>query len=60
MEHLSQTQTVDAAIRSRMSVRAFTGHAVPRADIEAKIREEFEIKKRVEEEMQRQKQQLLQ
>ena len=35
MEHLSQTQTVDAAIRSRMSVRAFTGHAVPRADIEA-------------------------
>ena len=35
MEHLSQTQTVDAAIRSRMSVRAFTGQAVPRADIEA-------------------------
>jgi len=35
MQHVSQTQAVDTAIRSRMSVRAFTGQAVPRTDIEA-------------------------
>jgi len=35
MQQLSQTQAVDTAIRSRMSVRAFTGQAVPRTDIEA-------------------------
>ncbi len=35
MEHLSQTEAVDAAIRSRMSVRAFTPQAVSHAEIEA-------------------------
>jgi len=35
MQHVSQTQAVDTAIRSRMSVRAFMGQAVPRTDIEA-------------------------
>jgi nitroreductase len=35
MQHVSQTQTVDTAIRSRLSVRAFTDQAVPRTDIEA-------------------------
>ena len=35
MQHLSQTEAVDTAIRSRMSVRAFTPQAVARADIEA-------------------------
>jgi nitroreductase len=35
MQQLSQTQAVDTAIRSRMSVRAFTDQAVPRTDIEA-------------------------
>jgi len=35
MQQLSQTQAVDTAIRSRMSVRAFMGQAVPRTDIEA-------------------------
>ena len=35
MQHLSQTEAVDMAIRSRMSVRAFTPQAVARADIEA-------------------------
>jgi len=35
MQQLNQTQAVDTAIRSRMSVRAFTGQAVPRTDIEA-------------------------
>ena len=35
MQQLSQTQAVDTAIRSRMSVRAFTPQAVARTDIEA-------------------------
>ena len=35
MQQLSQTQAVDRAIRSRMSVRAFTPQAVARTDIEA-------------------------
>jgi len=35
MQQLSQTEAVDTAIRSRMSVRAFTQQAVARADIEA-------------------------
>jgi nitroreductase len=35
MQQLSQTEAVDAAIRSRMSVRAFTQQAVAHADIEA-------------------------
>jgi nitroreductase len=35
MQYLSQTEAVDTAIRSRMSVRAFTPQAVARADIEA-------------------------
>ena len=35
MQHLSDTEAVDAAIRSRMSVRAFTPQAVPHAEIEA-------------------------
>jgi nitroreductase len=35
MDLLSQTEAVDTAIRSRMSVRAFTQQAVARADIEA-------------------------
>ena len=35
MQQLSQTEAVDKAIRSRMSVRAFTQQAVARADIEA-------------------------
>ena len=35
MQQLSQTEAVDAAIRSRMSVRAFTPQAVSHADIEA-------------------------
>ena len=35
MQQLSQTQAVDTAIRSRMSVRAFTPRAVARTDIEA-------------------------
>ncbi len=35
MQQLSQTQAVDTAIRSRMSVRAFTAQAVARTDIEA-------------------------
>jgi len=34
MQYLSQTEAVDAAIRSRMSVRAFTPQAVARTDIE--------------------------
>ncbi len=34
MQYLSQTEAVDTAIRSRMSVRAFTPQAVARADIE--------------------------
>ena len=35
MQYLSQTEAVDTAIRSRMSVRAFTPQAVARTDIEA-------------------------
>jgi nitroreductase len=35
MDLLSQTDAVDTAIRSRMSVRAFTQQAVARSDIEA-------------------------
>ena len=35
MQQLNQTQAVDTAIRSRLSVRAFTDQAVPRTDIEA-------------------------
>ncbi len=35
MQQLSQTEAVDTAIRSRMSVRAFTPQAVARTDIEA-------------------------
>ena len=35
MQQLSQTEAVDTAIRSRMSVRAFTTQAVARTDIEA-------------------------
>jgi nitroreductase len=35
MHQLSQTEAVDTAIRSRMSVRAFTQQAVARTDIEA-------------------------
>lgn len=35
MQQMSETQAVDAAIRSRMSVRAFTQQPVARADIEA-------------------------
>ena len=35
MQQLSQTEAVDAAIRSRMSVRAFTQQPVARADIAA-------------------------
>jgi nitroreductase len=35
MQQLSQTEAVDTAIRSRMSVRAFTQQTVARADIEA-------------------------
>jgi nitroreductase len=34
MQYLSQTEAVDTAIRSRMSVRAFSPQAVARADIE--------------------------
>jgi nitroreductase len=34
MQYLSQTEAVDTAIRSRMSVRAFSLQAVARADIE--------------------------
>ena len=35
MQQFSQTEAVDAAIRSRMSVRAFTSQAVSHAEIEA-------------------------
>ena len=35
MQQLSQTEAVETAIRSRMSVRAFTPQAVARTDIEA-------------------------
>jgi nitroreductase len=35
MQYVSQTEAVDMAIRSRMSVRAFSPQAVARADIEA-------------------------
>ena len=35
MQQINQTEAVDAAIRSRISARAFTQQPVPRADIEA-------------------------